>query len=128
MFSSLGVSFFFSNHAWAGYADPVAASLIAITLIAGASKIFKFSVRDLLDCAVEEQSQLKIIKALTKHFDHYEQIFDIRTRSAGGKVYIEIFLEFAGNKPHCEVMETVRSLQQEIKSSINCDEILVIPV
>ncbi len=128
MFGSLSVSFFLSSWAWAGYVDPVVATLIALTLIAGASKMFKFSVRDLLDYAVEEQSQLLIIRALTRHFDQYEQIRDIRTRCAGGKVYVEIFLEFSAAQAHGEVMTTVRSLQQEIKTSINCDEILIVPV
>jgi ferrous-iron efflux pump FieF len=85
-------------------------------------------VRDLLDCAVEEQSQLLIIRALVLHIDEYENIRDIRTRCAGNKVCIEIFLEFSAERQHGKVMDTVRSLQQEIKSAINCDEVLIIPV
>jgi divalent metal cation (Fe/Co/Zn/Cd) transporter len=97
-------------------------------LLASAAKMFKFSVLDLLDCAVEEQSQLLIIRALTLHFDQYENIQEIRTRCAGSKVYIEIFLEFSPERRHGMVMDTVRSLQQEIKKMINCDEVLIIPV
>ena len=128
MFCALGTSFFLHRYSWAGYADPVAASLIALSLLASASKTFKFSVRDLLDCAVEEQSQLLIIRALVHHFDRYEEISDIRTRCAGGKVYIELFMGFAPGLPHGTVMETVASLQNEIKSLVKCDEVLIIPV
>ncbi|MBA4419094.1 MAG: hypothetical protein C0392_14490 [Syntrophus sp. (in: bacteria)] len=128
MFCSLSISYFLRDHIWASYADPVAATAIACTLLASATKMFKFSVRDLLDCAVEEQSQLLIIRALTMHFDQYEQIHDIRTRCAGSKVYIEIFLEFSPERQHGAVMDTVKSLQQEIKRLINCDEVLIIPL
>ena len=128
MFGTMCISFFFRGHIWASYADPVAATVIACSLLASAAKIFKFSVRDLLDCAVEEQSQLLIIRALVHHIDAYENIRDIRTRIAGNKVYIEIFLGFSPERQHGRVMDTVRSLQQEIRSMINCDEVLIIPV
>jgi ferrous-iron efflux pump FieF len=128
MFATLCISFFFRRQSWAFYADPIAAVLIACLLLAGAARTFKFSVRDLLDCAVEEQSQLLIMRALALHFDRYEQIHDIRTRCAGSKVYIEIFLEFSPERPHGTVMETIHSLQHEIKKLINCDEVLIIPV
>ena len=128
MFSSLGVSYLFRDHIWVSYADPVAAIAIACTLLAGASKMFKFSVHDLLDCAIEEQSQLLIIRALTRHFEQYEQIHDIRTRNAGGNLYVEVFLEFAPESQYATVMKTIRSLQEEIRTSLQCGEVLVIPV
>jgi ferrous-iron efflux pump FieF len=128
MFFSLGISYFSRGHTWACYADPTAALIIGGTLFGSAFKMFRFSVRDLLDCALEEQSKLLIIRALTLHFDQYEQIHDIRTRVAGSKIYIEIFLEFSHERSHGAVMATIRSLQQEIKKLINCDEVLIIPI
>jgi cation diffusion facilitator family transporter len=127
MFSSLCISFFGRGRLWTAYADPVAATLIACSLLAGASKTFKFSAMDLLDRALEEHSKLLIIRALTLHFDRYEQIHEIRTRSAGNRIYVEIFLEFSGSRTHREVMDTIRSLQKEIKSAVKCDEVLIIP-
>jgi len=128
MFGTLFLAFFFRQKAWTAYADPTAAVVIAGLLLAGAAKTFRFSIRDLLDCAVEEQSQLLIIRMLTRHFDAYEQIHDIRTRCAGSKVYIEIFLEFSPQLQHGLVMKTIQDMQQEIKETIHCDEILIIPV
>jgi len=128
MFCSLVISHFFRDYSWSRYADPVAATIIGCTLLAGASKTFKFSIRDLLDCALEERSQLLIMRALVHHFDQYDQIHEIRTRCAGGKIYVEIFIEFAPDRLHGKVMETVRSLKEEIYKTIKCDEILVITV
>ncbi len=128
MFATLSVSFFFREQAWALYADPLAAFVIGLMLLGGATRMLKFSVRDLLDCALEERSQLLILRSLALHFDQFEQISDIRTRLSGGKIYVEIFLVFDPVQPHGAVMQTVRSLAEEIKASIRCDEVLIIPV
>jgi len=128
MFVSLGLSYFLIEYAWVRYVDPIAAMVIGGTILAGASKMFRFSVSDLLDCAIEEQAQQLIIRALTRHYDQYEQIHDIRTRQAGGRIYVEIFLEFAPESRSAEVMETVRSLQHEIRTALQCHEVMIIPV
>ena len=128
MFLSLVFAFFLSHYRWVVYADPVAAMVIAIMILTCATKIFRHSARDLLDYALEEHSQLLILRALVNHFDHYENIQDIRTRAAGGKVYVEIFLEFDGSLKHSEVMKTAKSLQTEIIELLKCDEALIIPV
>ncbi len=127
LFSSLCISYFLSDYAWAGYSDPIVAILIALSLLVGASKMFRFSVRDLLDCAVEEQAQLLILRDLALHFDDFEQILEIRSRCSGGKVYVEVFLEFSPALKHGVVMETIRALQAKIKKHIQCDEVLIIP-
>ncbi|MDO9576845.1 MAG: cation diffusion facilitator family transporter [Candidatus Cloacimonadales bacterium] len=128
MFASLILSQFLHQYRWAMYADPIAATVIALMILASATKIFRHSTRDLLDYALEEQYQLLILRSLANHFDHYENIQDIRTRVSGGKIYVEIFLEFDGSLLHSDVMETVKSLQTEITELLKCDEVLIIPV
>lgn len=125
---SLGLSYFLMEYEWTRYADPVAAIAIAATILAGASKMLKFSVNDLLDCAIGERAQLLIIRALAHHLDLYENIHDIRTRQAGGEIYVEIFLEFNPESRHADVMKTARSLQGEIRTALNCEEVMIIPV
>jgi len=128
MFFSLVLSHFYYRYSWTMYADTVAASIIALMILADATKIFRHSARDLLDYALEEQYQLLILRSLANHFEYYETIHDIRTRVSGGKVYVEIFLEFNGSLPHSEVMKTADSIQTQIRQLLNCDEVLIIPV
>ena len=106
----LQMSIFLNQYRWIVYADPIAAMIIAIMILACASKIFRHSARDLLDYALEEHSQLLILRALVNHFDQYDNIQNVRTRAAGGKVYVEIFMEFDGSLKHSEVMKTAGSL------------------
>ncbi|MFC1898136.1 cation diffusion facilitator family transporter [Candidatus Cloacimonadota bacterium] len=128
MFVSLILAYFFSHLKISMFADPVVASIIALLILANATKIFRYSSRDLLDYALEEQSQLLILRSLAHHFDQYENIRNIRTRAAGGKVYMEIFLEFDGDLTHSDVMNTAKSLEVEITNLLKCDEVLIIPV
>ncbi len=128
LFVTLIFSYFLHQYKWAMYADPVTATIIALMILASATKIFHHSTRDLLDYALEEQSQLLILRSLAHHFDQYENIQDIRTRVAGGKIYVEIFLEFDGELKHVEVMNSAGSIQKEITELLKCDEVLIIPV
>ena len=128
MFITLILSYFLHQYRWAMYADPIAATVIALMILASATKIFRHSTRDLLDYALEEQYQLLVLRSLANHFDFYENIQDIRTRVSGGKIYVEIFLEFDGTLRHEAVMATVKSLQTEITELLKCDEVLIIPV
>ena len=128
MFVSLLLSCSLHHFAWAMYLDPLAATLIALMILTGATKIFRHSSLDLLDYALEEQSQLLIMRALATHFDLYENIQKIRTRVSGGKTYVELFLEFDGEIKHDEVMQSIVAIQLEITDLLRCDEVLIIPV
>lgn len=128
MITTLIFSYFLHQYKWTIYADPITATIIALMILSNATKIFKHSSYDLLDYALEEQSQLLILRSLANHFDRYENIQDIRTRVSGGKIYVEIFLKFDGNLQHSAVMKTGKSMQNEIIELLNCDEVLIIPV
>ena len=128
MISCLFLSYFLRSYEWTLYADPVTATIIALLILANATKIFRHSSRDLLDYALEEPYQLLILRSLANHYHHYENISDIRTRVSGGKIYVEIFLIFEGELPHSEIMSSIESIGKEITDLLKCDEVLVIPV
>jgi ferrous-iron efflux pump FieF len=128
MFGSMILAYFFGHLKISMFADPIVATFIAILILANASKIFRYSSRDLLGYALEEQSQLLILRSLANHFDHYESIKEIRSRVSGGKVYVELFLEFDGSLLHSKVLESIKSLESEITDLLKCDEVLIIPI
>lgn len=125
---SLFISFFFGQSKLAIYFDLLSATIITMIILLSATKILRYSVRDLLDYALEEKYQLLILRSLANHFNRYKNIHNIRTRISGGKIYVELFLEFDGDLKHAEVVETANSIQSEIKGLIHCDEVLIIPV
>ena len=41
---------------------------------------------------------LVIVKELATHFDHYKEIHGVRSRRSGSHVYMDLMLEFDGDK------------------------------
>jgi cation diffusion facilitator family transporter len=113
-----------AGFSWAVYIDPVASFVIMGILLYSGFKMIEESLPDLLDQTLEEDLQLVVVKELADHFHHYEQLHGVKSRRSGGRVYVDIFLEFQGNLPMWEVQDTMdrmkASLENQIpKSSVN---------
>lgn len=119
--TALALSMALAHYPWALYIDPVASVLVGLSILAAAFGTFSSSIYDLLDRTLEEEHQIVILRELATHFDDYEALRGVRSRRAGSQVYIEIFLEFAPQKPVGEVQQVINrisaSLQQEIHHS-----------
>ena len=109
---------------WAVYIDPVASFVVMGILLYSGIRMIVSSLPDLLDETLEEELQLVVVKELAEHFHHYEQLHGVKSRRSGGSIYVDIFLEFRGDLPMCEVQDTIDrmklSLENKIpKSSVN---------
>lgn len=115
------------GHWWAGYLDP-AASLVGVGfMLRGAWTIASESVPDLLDAALEEATQIRILRCLATHFDDYELLHGIRTRRAGSRMYVELFLEFSPSLPMGVVLKRIEGIRGSIGRSIPGADITVTP-
>jgi ferrous-iron efflux pump FieF len=109
---------------WAVYIDPLASFVVMGILLYSGLRMIVSSLPDLLDQTLEEDLQLVVVKELADHFSNYEQLHGVKSRRSGGHVYVDIFLEFRGDLPMCEVQDIMdrmkRSLESRIpKSSVN---------
>ena len=105
--ASLAASLLLHGYAWAVYIDPAASLVIAATILMSAIGVFSTSVGELLDRTLEEADQMKLLRVLAGEFDHYDDFFGTRTRRAGGREFIEVFLGFDEHK-------TVKDVQQSM--------------
>jgi cation diffusion facilitator family transporter len=105
--ASLGTSVFLRDRAWSVYIDPVASFVIAGTILMSAIGVFSASVGDLLDRTLEEADQMRLLRVLASQFDDYDAFFGTRTRRAGGREFIEVFLGF-------DDVKTVRIIQESM--------------
>ena len=96
--ASLGCSLLFQAYAWSIYIDTLFSFVLSGFLVWSAYMIAADSMYDLLDRALDESLQVEINRLLVAHFDAYDDLHGVRTRRAGGQVYIEVFLEFDGTK------------------------------
>jgi divalent metal cation (Fe/Co/Zn/Cd) transporter len=124
---SLAMSAIFSDQPWASYIDPLGSVLIGLFIVQSIYNISAMSVYDLLDRALEESLQLVILRELAGYFDEYEAIHGIRSRRSGANVYIEIFLEFDGEKKMAEVQAVISSMKANLEKKISGSEIVISP-
>lgn len=117
----------FSRQPWTYYIDPTVSVILAFTLLFSATKTFRSSALNLLDRVLEERSQILILRALAEHFEDYQALHGIRTRSSAGRSYVELFLEFDPAKTMGEVQEIVDHLQERIVNLLQRTEVMIVP-
>jgi ferrous-iron efflux pump FieF len=124
---SLALSALFSAQPWASYVDPVGSVIIGLFIVQSIYNISTMSVHDLLDRALEESLQIVILRELAHYFDEYEAIHGIRSRRSGANVYVEIFLEFEGDRRMADVQKVIDAIKSSLESKINGSEIVISP-
>lgn len=111
---SLIISSTFRGHSWASYVDPAGALIISCFLLLSAYRVVTDSIYDLLDRTLDESLQLVILGELAAFFDDYIALHGIRSRRSGSNVYIEIFMEFDGEKRMSEVQEVINRMRESL--------------
>jgi len=112
---------------WAIYIDPIGSLLIAGFLLFSIYHMIAHSVDDLLDRTLDESLQLVIIRDLAAFFEHYKAIHGVHSRRSGSNIYIEIFLEFDGDKKMNEVQEIINMIKDGIEHHIKGSFITIVP-
>ncbi|MFH1877947.1 MAG: cation diffusion facilitator family transporter [Candidatus Omnitrophota bacterium] len=107
------------------YIDPVAAVLVSGILIIPSFHLAKNSFFKLLDSSVEEDSQIEILKQLSRHSDKYCEFQDLKTRSSGRNKFIEFKLIVPEDISFKNGHHIVSGLEHDIRKSIqNCDVLI----
>jgi ferrous-iron efflux pump FieF len=122
---SLVLSMALQAHTWSAYIDPLSSLAIAGFLLLAATGLFRSTINDLLDGALEEESQMMILQVLARHFADYEALHGFRTRRAGSAVFVELFLEFNPTRHAGEVQDIIDRIQSEIESKIRGSRVCV---
>lgn len=127
MAGSLITALVFAGSSWSLYLDPLASLVGAAFMIHSAWSIASESVGDLLDAALEETMQIRILKCLAARFDDYELLHKVRTRRSGSRIYVELFLEFDPQLTMGQVRERIDRIRHSVGESISGSDITVIP-
>ena len=64
---------------------------------------------------------------MASYFDEYERFHGVRSRKSGGDVYVEIFLEFDGNKQMAEVQSVINEMQAGLEQKIQNSHVSIVP-
>ncbi|MFA4859629.1 cation diffusion facilitator family transporter [Methanoregula sp.] len=124
---SLIASLGFSHYAWSLYIDPLASFIIAGFLLFSGYRVITSSLPDLLDKTLDEELQMVIVRHLADFFEDYSALHGVRSRRSGNNVYIEIFLEFDGEKRMCEVQESINRIKMALEENIPRSSVSIVP-
>jgi cation diffusion facilitator family transporter len=122
---ALGLSLFLSGFSWSIYIDPAASLVIAASILISAIGVLSSSFYDLLDRTLEEANQILILRELAQHFNDYEALHGIRSRRAGGGVFVEVFLEFDPSKTMGEVQQIAEAIRISIEKQIPDSQVAI---
>jgi cation diffusion facilitator family transporter len=125
--ASVFLSVVLSGYAWSVYIDPILSILLSGYILFTAYAIFSSSVTDLLDKTLDESIQFHIMRALAEYFEEYNQVVAIRSRQSGGLVFIEIVLEFDGDKKLADIQKVTDLMQRSLEGKISDSRVTIIP-
>lgn len=115
VFTVTAVTSVFHDVYWIFYLDPMASFVVIGFMIYNIFAMLSNSVASLLDQAIDEAGQLRILKVLTTHFDDFDELGDIRTRQFGGKMFVELHLGFEGDWTVAKTRGVVATLTESVK-------------
>ena len=124
--ASLLLTLLFRNLAWHVYIDPLVAMLMALYVIVSYTGIFRGSLNDLLDKTLEETIQLRIVKHLAHHFDDYETFHAVRSRRAGGTIFIDVELGFDPDQTMRDVHRAIERITETLEQDVPGSKVRVV--
>lgn len=75
----------------------------------------------------DEALQADVLRELSAHFDECADFHAVRLRRGQDKLYIEIFLEFDGERKMKDVQQSINKIKGNLEMKIAGSEVLVIP-
>jgi divalent metal cation (Fe/Co/Zn/Cd) transporter len=106
------------QYTWSLYIDPVISLIMGAVIVYTFYGLIKNSLFDLLDRTLEEEYQMIITRELAKFYHEYVQFHGVRSRRTGGRVLIEIFLEFNPDQRVGEVHQVIESMRESLEGKI----------
>ncbi len=125
-FIVLMLSFLFKELSWGVYIDPAVTLVVVSYSIASFIPVLVSGVSDMLDKTLQEELQLKIDRVLAVHFDDYDGFHGVRSRRAGGRVFIEVALSFNPEHHVGDISQTIASMSELIENDIPGSEARVV--
>ncbi|OGV52696.1 MAG: hypothetical protein A2X49_16645 [Lentisphaerae bacterium GWF2_52_8] len=125
LFFGLLLPMLLRNYAWSVYLDPILALAfivyVAISFLPGLAE----GLNELLDKTLQEELQIRIDRRLAENFSGYAGFHGVRSRRAGGRIFIEVALSFSPEQSVGKAMETVAKLSRDIQADIPGSEVRI---
>ncbi len=109
------------------YIDPIASFIVIGSFLLSGYRTISSQLPDLLDKTIEEELQLVVVRSLADFFDEYEAFHGVRSRRCGNDIFIELFLEFDGDKQMHEVQKSIYAIKESLEREIPRSSVTIMP-
>lgn len=106
------------------WADPAIAVLIAFYIVHGAWEIAVDSLDVLMDRELSDEDR-QVIRELALKHEEVHGVHDMRTRSSGQQIFIQLHLELDGDLPLLRAHEIADTVEADIMSSFPNAEVII---
>ena len=100
------------------YFEPLVCMGCAVYIAVRNGQIMKEAAADLLDKTLDEATQLKVMKCVSRIWDEIEGFHGVRTRRSGHIVYIDLMVSFSGGCSYDEIYRAYAAFDMAIKAVI----------
>lgn len=127
IFITVSLGLILHDFSWSVYIDPLAALVVAATIVLAAMEVFSTSCYDLLDGALAEEDKLRIMRVLAENFDRYDMVYGVRSRRSGSRAFVEIFLGYDSERRVGDVEREIEAIRKAVVALIpRCSVIVVL--
>ncbi|MDR2570382.1 MAG: cation transporter [Oscillospiraceae bacterium] len=116
--TAIVIMYVFREGIFVVYFEPVLCIIYALYMICSIIKPLKQCAYDLLDKTMDEDIQLKIMKAMAAGYKYYDSFESVRTRSSGQKIYIDLLVGFDDNKTYIQIKNAFIELEKLVKKEV----------
>ena len=118
----------FRNARWTWYISPVVTLLLGAYLIWQTIGRIRESLKVLLDKTADEKEQMLIMQSLSTVYDRYEEFREVRSRTSGGVLYVDLELGFNGDTSFSQLQEIADAISADLSPKIpKCEVSLIVP-
>jgi len=108
------------------WCDAIGAIFVCGFIVHSAIGMLRAGLPDLIDQSVKEQYHAAINRMLTKHFDDYDRLDQVRTRRSGETVYAEVALAFEPTLTIGEVNARIEAMKATLREEVGEVEISIL--
>lgn len=126
IFVTVSLGLLLHGFSWSVYIDPLAALVVAATIVMAAIEVFSTSCYDLLDGALAEEDKLRIMRVLAENFDRYDMIYGVRSRRSGSRAFIEIYLGYDAERRVGDVEREIEVVRSAVAQLIRNSSVIIV--
>ena len=137
LLSNLGVLFAFIT-AWilihfglpaiGNRVDPATGLSLAVYMVFAGTRLVWHNFRSLMDLPLKENEQLRVMRVLAAHYDDYEDVGTIYTRTSGKENFVELELFFPADRTLGDIQALEKTMKQTLVRELPGLTFRIIPV